>query len=118
VSVRLQFKLTMPRRGSWDQKWSGENQSHTLVRNVSNEKATELLVGGRWTYEWSDGWTAQVTARRMRPGEQHKPDAGFQGYEWMVASILEHGYIRATPRPVIEAPTFGSPDWIGETEDV
>ena len=91
---RVEFKLTMPGKNSWDGKWSGDDRNFTIVRNVDDDQAIEL-DGRSWSYGWPDGWRAEVSARVVREGEVLKPSHGFHGYDWMVESILRHDKIYA-----------------------
>jgi hypothetical protein len=84
----------MPGRNSWDNKWSGEERNYTLVRDVSDELA-ERLDCRSWSYSWSDGWRAEVSARVVREVARLKPSHGFHGYDWMVESILRYDKIYA-----------------------
>ena len=92
--IRIEFKLTMPNRGSWNGKWSGEDRNYTRLREVNDEQGAQL-DGRSWSYGWSDGWRAEVSARIVIAGEILKPSHGFQGYDWMIASILQYGKICA-----------------------
>ena len=92
--ARVEFKLTMPNRGSWDNKWSGESRNYTLVQNLDDDRASQL-DGRSLSYGWSDGWRAEVSARVVPEGEALKPSHGFHGYDWMIASILRYGKIYA-----------------------
>ena len=92
--TRVEFKLTMPRRGSWDSHWSGEDRNYTLTRNLDDETAAKL-DGRSWSYCWPDGWCAEISARIVREGEEQSPSDGFHGYGWMVDSILRHDKIYA-----------------------
>ncbi len=92
--TRVEFKLAMPRRGSWDNKWSGEDKNYTLTRELNDELASRL-DGRSWSYGWPDGWRAEVSARVVSADEQQKPSHGFHGYNWMVTSILAYDKIYA-----------------------
>lgn len=96
---RLEFRLSMPGRSSWNGGWSGEGRNYVIYREISNERAIRLLEGkdsASWSHSWSDGWSALVTARVMAPGERAKKSEGFSGYGWMVDNILLYG---ATEKP-------------------
>jgi len=88
---RIEFRLDMPSRGSWDGGWSGAGRNYVIVRKLPATKAEELLRQGRWLYRWDDGWCACVTAREVPKGARLKKSDGFSGYEWMVANIIDHG---------------------------
>lgn len=91
---RVEFRLAMPGKASWDGKWSGADRNFTLVRNVDDDQAAQL-DGQSWSYSWPDGWRAEVSARLVQAGEDLAPSHGFHGYDWMVASILRYGKIYA-----------------------
>ena len=92
--IRVEFKLTTPSKGSWDNRWSGENRNYTRVKELDNERALQL-DGRSWSYGWSDGWRAQVRAHALRANEEPSQSHGFHGYDWMVDSILYYGKIYA-----------------------
>ena len=92
---RIEFLLSMPGRGSWNEGWSGSDRRYAIVRTMTDEAATKLMgtdLGMKsWCHSWNDGWTAQVTARVVTAGERLKRSDGFCGYDWMVTNILAHG---------------------------
>lgn len=92
--TRVEFKLTMPGRGSWDSRWSGESRNYTLVRDLDDDSALQL-DGRSWSYAWPDGWRAEISACLVHPAAALKPSHGFHGYDWMVESILRHDKIYA-----------------------
>lgn len=92
--TRIEFKLSMPQRGSWDNKWSGESRNYTITRELDDHVAVKLS-GRSWSYGWPDGWSASVSARVVLAGEERKPSHGFNGYDWMVVSILAYDKIYA-----------------------
>ena len=92
--TRVEFKLTMPGAASWNGKWSGDGRNHTLVHNVDDAEV-DRIDGRSWSYSWPDGWRAEVTARVVKEGEILGASHGFNGYDWMVASILRYGEIYA-----------------------
>lgn len=98
---RVEFRLSMPSRGSWNGDWSGAGRNYVIYRSLSRADATRLL-GDRttesWFHRWDDGWAACVTGRLMEPGERRQKSDGFCGYDWMVASIVQHGEIRYLER--------------------
>ena len=110
---RVEFKLTMPGRPSWDNGWSGNG---VVVRELSDadvaelfdpaseapaivdsvERVAELTTRQRiWTHGWSDGRIAMVTARVVPLGEEPAESDGFNGYEWMIENILRTGRLFA-----------------------
>lgn len=93
------FELTMPNIGSWNNRWSGSGRRY--IRCRANVSVPKNYIGKNYEYSWPDGWTACVsvfktdsrTARKLE-----KQSAGFSGYDWMIASIIRHGYI--TPEDI------------------
>lgn len=91
----IAFILTMPNRGSWNGRWSGESDLHAIVkleRNVPNKE----IVGKSFIYRWDDGWTACVSVEKVdgRTGNAlAKKSKGFCGYNWMVDSLIKKGRI-------------------------
>ena len=94
MTMRVEFKLAMPSRGSWDNRWSGESRNYTLIRDLDDEQASQLS-GRSWSYGWPDGWRAEISARIVHEAETQKPSHGFHSYDWMVESILRYGKIYA-----------------------
>ena len=93
--MKLCFELTMPGRGSWNGKWSGEKDRHIIIRSVDDQKA-ESLNGRLFYYNWPDGWTACVAVSAVDSKETarlKKKSRGFCGYDWMVDSIIRYGMI-------------------------
>ena len=101
--MMLCFELTMPNRGSWNGRWSGENELHAIIktdREVGRKKIAEL-DGKAYYYRWDDGWTACVSCRKCDAKEAtkiRKYNRGFRGYDWMVESILKYGEIKKPQR--------------------
>lgn len=97
---RVEFNLSMPGRNSWNNKWSGDDKSYVIVRELDDEFAAKL-GGRRWSYSWPDSWRAEVHARLMPDSELRPPQQSFIGYDWMVDSILRYDAIYAEhERPV------------------
>lgn len=101
-SYRVEFKLSMPGRSSWNGGWSGEGRNYAVVRDLSDGDLARLFdvapdgiyvaqCRRSWTHRWSDGWIAQVAVRVVPIGEELKKSDGFHGYEWMVDNILRKG---------------------------
>lgn len=99
---RVEFKLSMPGRASWNGGWSGEGKNYAVVRALSAQDLERLFEGAPdgpelwacrrvWTHRWSDGWVAQVTARVVPVDEDLAKSDGFCGYDWMVDNILAKG---------------------------
>ena len=99
---RIEFRLSMPSRSSWNGGWSGEDRNYSVGRELSDEQLTKLFdltpeefdiskCRGIWTHRWSDGWVAQVSARVVPAGEELPKSDGFHGYDWMIDNILRTG---------------------------
>ena len=100
---RVEFRLSMPSRASWNGGWSGEDRNHAVVRELSDEQLAKLFAPAApegfdlskcrniWTHRWSDGWVAQVSARVVPAGEELAKSDGFHGYDWMIDNILTTG---------------------------
>lgn len=99
----LAFHLSMPRVNSWNGRWSGERKLYVLTRRMRTDaadaqRASELLSRGRHYYSFGDGWTACVVVREVDGKEAarlRRTSAGFNGYDWMVDSLLKHGEIKS-----------------------
>jgi hypothetical protein len=114
---RIEFKLTMPGRNTWNGKWSGDERNYTIVKSLKDEEVSRVFdtfadgsavsldrTTKSWFYRWPDGWSALVTARIVPRGERLRKSDGFNGYEWMIASILQYGKIYADhERPELRA---------------
>ena len=87
--MRVIFELSMPSNNSWNGKWSGEGDTYTVARTISDTKFQELKR--RYTYTFGDGWIAAVSLREGKPRE--KGTGRFCGYEWMIDSILKRNAI-------------------------
>lgn len=94
----LVFRLSMPHCGSWNGKWSQENEKHTRARTFTNAQFNKLPknILGQHFYRWDDGWEACVNVELVDAKTKKlwlKNSAGFCGYDWMIDSILKHGKI-------------------------
>jgi hypothetical protein len=90
---KVRFSLTMPVVKSWNGRWSGADEPHYEVRNVSRKTVEKLGIMDApksWSYRFDDGWVAEVTAQISNPSMPKAPSAGFCGYDWMIDSILRH----------------------------
>lgn len=99
------FELTMPRRGSWNGRWTGETRRYLRCR--PNRSVPKELWDKDFEYSWDDGWAACVSVRKVDAREANKlmkSSDGFCGYDWMIDSIIRNGYIIA---PSLEAKLQG-----------
>lgn len=90
----IAFILTMPNRGSWNGRWSGENDLHAIVK--PEKSVPKDIIGKSFLYRWDDGWLACVSVEKVdcREGNKiRKKSRGFCGYNWMVESIIKKGVI-------------------------
>ena len=100
--MTLSFELSMPSVNSWNGKWTGEGALYAKVVNVGKskkvlEKYQGIVKKRYYTYAFGDGWVAAVTVREVDSIEARKirkKSQGFQGYDWMVYSIIDHGRIQ------------------------
>lgn len=101
-TYRVEFRLAMPGRNSWNGKWSGEGRNHAIVRELSGDQVAKLFdvapesfdllkCRSSWTHRWSDGWMAEVIARVVPVTEALRKSDGFNGYDWMIDNILASG---------------------------
>lgn len=96
----VSFRLTMPNRGSWNGKWSGESTMYARVEKFSKSDIIDYKINEKinkdFYYTWDDGWSACVDVMRVDSKEAkniRKYSKGFCGYDWMIDSILKLGYI-------------------------
>jgi hypothetical protein len=89
--MRVIFELSMPRNNSWNNQWSGKNNTYTVAKTITDKKFNSL--DDYYTYDFGDGWMAGVSVRPAKPRE--KVSGKFCGYEWMINSILSKGLIEA-----------------------
>ena len=90
----IAFILTMPNRGSWNGRWSGESDLHAIVR--TEKSIPKDIVGKSYRYTWDDGWSACISVEKVdcKTGNKlRKESRGFCGYNWMVDSIIKKGVI-------------------------
>ena len=104
-SIYLQFTLTMPNVGSWNNKWTGADRLYARVINfskmygnsdASRTKLNQLLETENYWYNFGDGWTAMITVRQIDGNTKRKVDKltrGFYQYDWMIYSILSENEI-------------------------
>jgi len=97
MKTRVVFTLSMPSSPSWNGRWSGEGRNYNVVRSLSKSDMKNSGISGgmtRWYHRWDDGWCACIEASIMGKGERRPPSDGFNGYEWMVSNIIDHGNTR------------------------
>ena len=91
------FELSMPNIGSWNNKWTGNNKKH--IKCKKEYEVPKNLIDKNFYYSWSDGWTACITVRKVNYKEAKKLlklSSGFCGYDWMISSIIQNGYIKTS----------------------
>ena len=95
----LIFTLSMPRKGSWNNKWSGDSEKFVKARSFYKKEFDKIpdIVGKHHEYRWDDGWTAVVDVQLVKTAAEKnrmiKNSAGFFGYDWMIKSLIKHGKI-------------------------
>jgi hypothetical protein len=91
----LCFELTMPNRGSYNGKWSQEQDKHYIMityRTKAEIEKYSYLDGKDFYHRWDDGWTACISCSIIdfkEAAKRRKINRGFCGYDWMVSSILK-----------------------------
>lgn len=88
------FTLSMPNRGSWNSRWSGEDRVYARI--FHNNDVPKDIIGKDFYYNWDDGWCACVSVTKVDSKEAakiRKKSAGFCGYDWMIRSIIKNGEI-------------------------
>lgn len=96
----LIFTLSMPSRGSWNNKWSGDDRKYVKARRFYKKDFDKLpdIIDKYHEYRWNDGWTAVVDVKHVTTVKEKnacvKGSVGFCGYDWMIDSLLEHGMIK------------------------
>ena len=88
------FTLSMPNRGSWNGRWSGEDRVYARI--FRNNDVPKDIIGKDFYYNWDDGWCACVSVTKIDSKEAakiRKKSAGFCGYDWMIRSIIKNGEI-------------------------
>jgi hypothetical protein len=89
------FTLSMPNVGSWNGKWTAENDLHCRTIKLNKAKESEL-DGKNFYYDFKDGWGANISCLKMSSIEANrlrKKSKGFCGYDWMIASIIKNNKI-------------------------
>ena len=85
----------MPNVGSWNGKWTGEENLYCKAKKLTKPKELEL-DGKSFYYNFGDGWGANVKAKKIdskTANKMKRKSKGFCGYEWMIDSIITHGKI-------------------------
>ena len=99
IDTLIAFELTMPKVSSWNNKWSDADNSHYIFRYCNKKTKDELLQGEshrNFSYDFGDGWVANVEMFPINLDDRvaiEVVNKGFNGYDWMVDSILKNGNI-------------------------
>lgn len=91
----LAFELSMPSVGSWNGKWSGEENLYIKFRTLHKQKAEEI-INKNYSYRFDDGWAANIKVYKVDSKTKNKLEKrsrGFMMYEWMIENIIIHGEI-------------------------
>ena len=93
----LKFELSMPNKGSWNGKWTGESDLYAkVIKFAGKEKiklANELIKLDSFYYNFGDGWSARVSVEKIDSKEAtkvRKKSRGFYGCDWMITSIIKN----------------------------
>lgn len=93
----VKFELSMPGVGSWNGKWTGEENLYARVimfRGKEREQlAKELIERGYFSYNFGDGWRAGISLEKIDvklAQKIRKKSKGFYGYDWMIDSIIKN----------------------------
>lgn len=94
----ITFELSMPNRGSWNNRWSGEKNRYIVCKREwgFSKESLNKIINQDYYYSWKDGWTACVSVRKVNGNTAKqllKQSKGFCGYDWMISSIIRNGYI-------------------------
>lgn len=95
----LSFTLTMPNRGSWNGKWSGEDNLYAKCITVSAKQGKIILnseISRNFFYSWNDGWSVNIEVEKITSSKKKKIEnnsKGFCGYDWMIDSIISYDSI-------------------------
>lgn len=94
----LAFTLTMPRRNTWNGRWTGDEKLYCAVRSFRGQKqeqhASEIIANSPYHYNFGDGWCARIDVRDVDSREAanlRRKSNGFCGYDWMVDTIIRYG---------------------------
>ena len=95
----IAFELTMPNKGSWNNRWSGETKRYIRCKREwgFSKETLEKIINKDYTYSWNDGWTACVSVRKVDgKTAKHliKISNGFYGYDWRCGRSLVYGRFR------------------------
>lgn len=88
------FILSMPNRGSWNGRWSGEDSMYCVIKPYN--KSYDNIINESFYYNFGDGWGASIKVERIDGNtsrKYRKLSKGFCGYDWMINSIISHGKI-------------------------
>jgi hypothetical protein len=95
----------MPSRGSWNNRWSGEDKLYVKVMKFNKSDIERYKLKDKlnkdFYYRWDDEWCACVDVMPVDSKEAsyiRKHSAGFMGYDWMIDSILQNGVIKTPQR--------------------
>lgn len=88
------FKLSMPNVGSWNGRWTGEDNLYIRFRKMTNKRIEETgIKEGSYRYNFGDGWSANVNVFVVDGKERQRlqrKSKGFAGYDWMIDSIIKN----------------------------
>ena len=96
--TKVVFSLTMPKNNAWNNKWSGDNETHAIILDKNKiPNVDKLIKTSSFSYDFGDGWIAEIKVSLINNYEASlikKNNQGFFGYDWMVQSIISNGEIK------------------------
>lgn len=91
------FELTIPKAGSWNGKWSDEDDFYAKVVSIRNLDTVQAILNhGCYYYRFGDGRVVRIVAGKVTPEEARiirRKTKGFCECDWMIDSIIKHGKI-------------------------
>lgn len=97
--IYVSYELTMPNRGSWDGKWTGDGKKYYHIERYKNKYYNENILplietpSATFHYDFGDGWGANIKIQvidKQEAKNRQKITAGFAGYEWMIKSLIKY----------------------------
>ena len=71
----IEFKLSMPKVGSWNGRWTGEENYYAKIINIPKSKEENIKIildKGYFHYDFGDGWSVGINVRQINSKEATK----------------------------------------------